>query len=102
MQVLADSMVVIESQTGIHRQPLAERHSIGSEQGTGVEFASVDGRIGGDGLKGVAVVVHVPDTGRNDDCRAMVALFDLRAYLPLVIGSKKTALVVAQCRLDRR
>ena len=53
------------------------------------ELAAGDGRIAGDGLKRLPVVVDEPHTGRNDAGPVVLALFDLRADLPLVIGAEQ-------------
>src|SRR6185295_10465583 len=60
------------------------------------------GGISRGGLRWLPVVVEVPSTSRNDQQRAVLALLDLPADLPLVIGAQEVRPVVAQRRLGRR
>ena len=64
--------------------------------------AAVVGRRGGDRLKRLPVVIDESDTARNDSRAVVLASFDLRADLPLVIGAKESRPIVAERRLDRR
>ena len=66
------------------------------------ELAAGDGSRGGNGLKRFPVVVDEPDAARNDFGLVVLALFDLRADLPLVIRAEQPALVVTERRLGGR
>src|SRR5262249_5669641 len=102
VEVLNNGAAVVEPHTGIDRQPLSDRHGFGCEKSSRNELPAVDPGTAGDRLKGLAVVVDEPRAGRNDLGLAMLTLFDLCADLPLVIGPKQPALVVAERRLRCR
>ena len=86
-QVLTDRAAVVEAQPGIDCQPIADRHRVARECGSGDEQAAGVGRIAGDGLERRTVAVDVSDTGRDDRRTVVLAPFELSADLPLVIGA---------------
>src|SRR5262249_11937556 len=101
-EVLNDGAVLVETHTGIDRQPTAYRHGISRKKSSRDELCAVDRGTSGDGSKGFPVIVDEPHASRNDLRRSVQALFHLSAYLPLMIGLKQPAVVVGECRLSRR
>src|SRR5262245_4744079 len=67
-----------------------------------MEYSAIVRRIAGDALKGLPVVVDVPDARRNDYRLSVLPLFEFRAHFPRVTGSKEFALVVGERRLSCR
>ncbi len=101
-QILTDGAAVVEPQAGVDRQRRPDRDGVAHEPGRGDEHAAGDGGIARDGLKRPAAVVDEPDTGRNDRGQVMLALFELPADPPLVIGAQEPRPVVIDGPLGGR
>ena len=89
-QVLADGAAVVEPHSRVDREPVPDGDGV-TRKGRGRdEKAARQGGIARDGLKRPSVVVDEPYTGRNDAGPVALALFDLRADFPLVIGARSS------------
>src|SRR5262249_34690723 len=100
--VLTDGAAVVETEAGIDCHSLSDRHGVGHKQGRGNELAAIVRWITGDALKGLPVVVDVPDARRNAYRLTVLAFFDFCAHFPRVTGAKEFALIVGERRLSCR
>src|SRR5690349_24335364 len=93
---------MVEPQAGVDRQTVRHRDRVarkgrGRDKGTAYHR-----RIARDGLKRPSVVVDEPHSGRNDTGPVGLALLDLPADLPLVIGAEQRWTVVVERRFRGR
>src|SRR5262245_13727255 len=102
MNVLADRAAMVETQTGIDREPVTKSYAIGNEESSGFELATDDRGIARDRLKRLAGVVDVPGTRRDNLRLPVLALFDFSSHSQRVIRCKQPSLVVVQDRLCGR
>ncbi len=100
--VRAERTIVVEADAGIDGQSITEGDRITGERGASDKRAGLQAWRLRDGLKRPPTILDIPRPARSDHRDVMSAPFDLRADLPLVIGTPEPSLIVAERRLDGR
>jgi hypothetical protein len=101
-QILTDSAGMVETETGIDRQPVPDRQSVACERANRHELTAGIGGISRRGLRWLSIVVGVPSAGRNDLKCVVLAPIELRAGLPLVIRMPQCGPKVGECYVRGR
>src|SRR5262249_35336239 len=88
IQILTDGATVIVRNTEIYRDEGPHRHRIARERSSRDEHAAGVGGRRRDCLKGLPVVVDIPDAAGDDARTVVLTSLDLGADLPLVVSAE--------------